>query len=302
MAFLIAAPDLLAEAATNLAGIGSSVSEAAAAAAAPTTALVAAGADEVSAAIVALFSGHAQAFQNVNAQAALFHQQFAQTMAGAGGSYALAEAFNAAPMGGPAAVLDLQGFLNRLPGLPVGQSLNPLDLINAPTQALLGRPLIGDGANGAPGKDGGAGGLLYGNGGNGGTSTTAGVAGGNGGAAGLIGNGGLGGGGGAGASGGRGGAGGWLFGSGGAGGAGGTALSGAWPGVLAARAVPLDSSVTVVPADAEVTVQVVSLEAEPVVMVAMVVPGATPDGSATRALAVTVVTGPGAVPESTPLA
>ncbi|BCI88559.1 hypothetical protein NIIDMKKI_37650 [Mycobacterium kansasii] len=43
-----------------------------------------------------------------------------------------------------------------------------LNLINAPTNLLLRRPLIGDGANGtAPGQPGQAGGLLLGNGGNG---------------------------------------------------------------------------------------------------------------------------------------
>ncbi|MBI2699010.1 MAG: PE family protein, partial [Mycobacterium sp.] len=42
------------------------------------------------------------------------------------------------------------------------------DAINAPTQTLLGRALIGNGADGtATNPDGGAGGLLYGTGGNG---------------------------------------------------------------------------------------------------------------------------------------
>ncbi len=69
--------------------------------------------------------------------------------------------------------------------------------MNTPTQLLLGRPLIGNGANGAPGtgQAGGAGGLLYGNGGvvapaglasNSGRSGGAGGAGGN--AAGLRSN------------------------------------------------------------------------------------------------------------------
>lgn len=43
-----------------------------------------------------------------------------------------------------------------------------LDAINAPTQAPLGRPLIGDGANGIPGTvaNGGDAGIVMGNGGN----------------------------------------------------------------------------------------------------------------------------------------
>ncbi|REV99380.1 PE family protein, partial [Mycobacterium tuberculosis] len=45
-----------------------------------------------------------------------------------------------------------------------------LSFINEPTEALTGRPLIGNGDSGTPGTgdDGGAGGWLLGNGGNGG--------------------------------------------------------------------------------------------------------------------------------------
>jgi len=71
-----------------------------------------------------------------------------------------------------------------------------LGVINEPAQTLLGRPLIGNGADGtAASPNGGAGGLLFGNGGNG-YSFASGVTaqiGGTGGAAGLIGNGGAGG-------------------------------------------------------------------------------------------------------------
>ncbi|REQ17293.1 PE family protein, partial [Mycobacterium tuberculosis] len=70
MSFVSVAPEIVVAAATDLAGIGSAISAANAAAAAPTTAVLAAGADEVSAAIAALFSGHAQAYQALSAQAA----------------------------------------------------------------------------------------------------------------------------------------------------------------------------------------------------------------------------------------
>ena len=126
-------------------------------------------------AITVLFGQHAQAFQAVSAQATAFHEQCVRTLSAGGNSYALAESINAGPL----------------------QPL--LDAINAPTEALLGRPLIGDGANGtAASPNGGAGGLLFGNGGNGYSQTSAGASGGAGGAAGLIGIGGLGGNGGAG--------------------------------------------------------------------------------------------------------
>ncbi len=85
MSFVSVAPEIVVAAATDLAGIGSAISAANAAAAAPTTAVLAAGADEVSAAIAALFSGHAQAYQALSAQAAAFHQQFVQTLAGVAG-------------------------------------------------------------------------------------------------------------------------------------------------------------------------------------------------------------------------
>ncbi|KEY11337.1 hypothetical protein IB73_09900, partial [Mycobacterium tuberculosis variant bovis] len=170
MSFVVTIPEALAAVATDLAGIGSTIGTANAAAAVPTTTVLAAAADEVSAAMAALFSGHAQAYQALSAQAALFHEQFVRALTAGAGSYAAAEAASAAPLEGV------------------------LDVINAPALALLGRPLIGNGANGAPGTgaNGGDGGILIGNGGAGG-SGAAGMPGGNGGAAGLFGNGGAGG-------------------------------------------------------------------------------------------------------------
>ena len=63
MSYLVAAPEFLASAATDLSNVGSTVIAANAAAAAPTTGVLAAGADEVSAAIASLFSGHGRAFR-----------------------------------------------------------------------------------------------------------------------------------------------------------------------------------------------------------------------------------------------
>ncbi|WP_139828965.1 PE family protein, partial [Mycobacterium riyadhense] len=194
MSFLIASPEAVAAASTNLAGIGSAITAANAAAAAPTTEILAAGADEVSTAISALFGAHAQGYQTLSAQAARFHDQFVLALTTGAGSYAAAEAASASP---------LQTLQQEL-----------LNAINAPTLALLGRPLIGDGADGAPGTGaaGGAGGILIGNGGAGGSGAPD-MPGGAGGAAGLFGNGGAGGTGGFGATG--------TGGTGGAGGAGG---------------------------------------------------------------------------------
>ncbi len=59
MPFVIAMPEMVTAAATDLANVGSTISEANAAAVAPTAAVLAAGGDEVSAAIAALFGAHA---------------------------------------------------------------------------------------------------------------------------------------------------------------------------------------------------------------------------------------------------
>lgn len=98
MSFVFATPEYVTAAATDLANIGSSISSANAAALAPTSAVPAAGADEVSATIAALFGAHAQAYQALSARAALFHQRFVELMNGGSTQYALAEAANASPL------------------------------------------------------------------------------------------------------------------------------------------------------------------------------------------------------------
>ncbi|WP_415823557.1 PE family protein, partial [Mycobacterium basiliense] len=195
MSYVFVSPEVVSAAAGDLASIGSTVSLANAAVSAATTELLAAGADEVSIRIAALFGGHGLEYQAVSAQVAQFQERFIQTLRAGAGSYSWAEAQNAE------------------------EAL--FGLINAPTQALLGRPLIGDGANATtPGRAGGDGGILFGSGGNGAPGGPQ-QAGGAGGSAGMWGNGGIGGAGGVGANGGAGGNGGWLLGVGGAGGPGG---------------------------------------------------------------------------------
>ncbi|ORB68333.1 PE family protein, partial [Mycobacterium shinjukuense] len=160
-------PEWMSAAAGDVAGVGSAVTAANAAAASATTQLSAAAADEVSGQIAALFSGHGVEYQAVSAQVAVYHEQFVQTLRAGLGSYVWTELTNA--------------------------EQNALNVINTPTQVLLGRPLIGDGANATtPGGAGGAGGLLFGNGGNGAPGVAPGQAGGAGGPAGLWGNGGIG--------------------------------------------------------------------------------------------------------------
>ena len=95
MSFVIAATEYVSAAASDLASIGSTISAANAAAAFPTSAVLPAGADDVSASIAALFGAHAKAYQAMSAQAATFHSQFVQLMNGSAGQYLSAEAANA---------------------------------------------------------------------------------------------------------------------------------------------------------------------------------------------------------------
>ncbi len=174
MSFVLIAPEFVTAAAGDLTNLGSSISAANASAASATTQVLAAGADEVSARIAALFGGFGLEYQAISAQVAAYHQRFVQALSTGAGAYASAEAAAAEQI--------------------------VLGVINAPTQALLGRPLIGDGANATtPGGAGGVGdggdGGNGGNGGNGGTGV--GSPGGLGGAGGTGGLGGAGAGGGA---------------------------------------------------------------------------------------------------------
>ena len=99
MSYVIAAPEMLAAAAADVAGIGSSLSEAHTAAAAQTTGVLAAAEDEVSAAIAAVFSAHGQGFHALGVQLNAAAEQFAQTLNAGAGSYVSTEAANLAVLG-----------------------------------------------------------------------------------------------------------------------------------------------------------------------------------------------------------
>ncbi|GFG92334.1 hypothetical protein MBOU_43760 [Mycobacterium bourgelatii] len=140
MSFVSVSPELLAAAAADLTNLNVGVAAANAAAADATTVLAPAAADEVSVAIATFFGLHGQSYRGVAMQMEAYHAQFVSTLRAGIGAYAYGELVNA--------------------------QLTVLGVINTPTQVLLGRPLIGDGANATtPGGAGGAGGLLYGNGG-----------------------------------------------------------------------------------------------------------------------------------------
>jgi hypothetical protein len=96
MSAVIAAPEVMTSAATDLAAIGSTLSAAHLTAAPPTLAVLSGGADEVSTAVAHLFSQHARGYQALAGQAAAFHEQFVQHLTSGAASYAGAEAANVA--------------------------------------------------------------------------------------------------------------------------------------------------------------------------------------------------------------
>jgi hypothetical protein len=99
MSFVNTQPEALTAAAGHLSGIGSSLHAQNEAAAAPTTGVTPAAADEVSALTAAQFAAHATMYQQVSAQAKAIHEMFVATLNGSAGTYAAAEAANAASAG-----------------------------------------------------------------------------------------------------------------------------------------------------------------------------------------------------------
>jgi hypothetical protein len=95
MSLVIAAPELMADTAMDLANIGSTLNAAHMTAATPTVAVVPAAADEVSVSIAHLFSVHAQDYQALAGRAAAFHEQFVEHLTSSAASYANTEAANA---------------------------------------------------------------------------------------------------------------------------------------------------------------------------------------------------------------
>ncbi|SOJ53976.1 Triacylglycerol lipase [Mycobacterium simulans] len=116
MSYVVALPEMLSGAASDVASIGSQVATANQGVADATTGVLAAAEDEVSAAIAALFSAHGQGYQALSAQAAAFHERFVQALSGAGGAYAAAEAANAAPLAAfEQALLGVQQRIQQIP-------------------------------------------------------------------------------------------------------------------------------------------------------------------------------------------
>lgn len=141
MSLLAVIPQFIVTAATTVEQVGAELTAADIEAAANTTGIAVAATDDVSLAVAAFFSAHAADYQTLASEAQDFHQQFADALKGAGGSYSATEAANAAPM----------------------ESAPVEDGGSAPAQTLLSGPRFGNRAGGmSPWRVGGGGGASFG--------------------------------------------------------------------------------------------------------------------------------------------
>jgi PE family/Histidine phosphatase superfamily (branch 1) len=149
MASVFVVPEMLETAAADVARIGSAVTAGNLAAAIPTTELAAAGADEVSAAIAALFGAHAQDYQAAAARATTYYEQFVRTLSAAASSYAATEVGIASslqgPLGGAANAASLTGELQTLLDAPLTKITGAWS--NSPFGRAIDQALFGTGAN-----------------------------------------------------------------------------------------------------------------------------------------------------------
>jgi hypothetical protein len=116
---LTVTPESLVSATADLQNIRAALDTVQAAVAAPTTGLMAAGADEVSAAVATLFAKYGKEFQAVSAHVGAFHQQFVQTLSAGAGSYLAAESLNTSGVTATAAPANVATLIMGGTGNPV---------------------------------------------------------------------------------------------------------------------------------------------------------------------------------------
>ena len=145
MSLVIAAPESMTAAATDLAGIGSAVDAAHLAAAPSTVGVLPAAADEVSSGVAQLFSQHAVDYQALAGKAAAFQQQFVQNLTSSASAYVSAEASNAAALLQPlaAGVGSMAAVTDQLGPLLDDAFTIALVILAAPFIAVLLLPLLG---------------------------------------------------------------------------------------------------------------------------------------------------------------
>ncbi|MDP7730846.1 PE family protein [Mycobacterium sp. TY813] len=119
MTSMLVQPEIITSVATDIESIGSTVRAAGAAAAAPTSGLLAAAADEVSAAVANFFGTHGQEFQAVIGQVEAYHAQFQQSLAAAANAYVHTETAAAAALQGALGLPAAAAFTPPPPAFPV---------------------------------------------------------------------------------------------------------------------------------------------------------------------------------------
>jgi PE family len=130
---MLATPDVMTTAATDLARLASTLDAAHKVAAAPTTAIAPTAADEVSTAVAGVFAQHAVDFHALAGQAVAFHDQFVHNLTAGAASYASAES----------AIVSFFDGLNHSTGLE-GQIVGAIkDLLTIPFAILAVSFFIG---------------------------------------------------------------------------------------------------------------------------------------------------------------
>src|SRR4051812_22888536 len=151
MSFVIVGAEQISAAVADVSSIEAAFTRANLAAALPTTELSAAAGDEVSAVIANLFGGYGRTFQLASTRAAQAQARFAELLRIAQTSYTSTEAAINASMQGSGGAAGAGGLAAASTSPAPAFIEDMLRVVNTPTNLLLGRPLIGDGADGAAG-------------------------------------------------------------------------------------------------------------------------------------------------------
>ncbi|SPM31135.1 PE family protein [Mycobacterium terramassiliense] len=136
MSAVVAVPEVMTSAATDLATIVSSLDAAHAVAAPPTSAVLSAARDEVSTGVAHLFSQYARDYQTLAGQATAFHDQFVRHLTASANAYTAAEATNVASLQPFSAIADSIG--GAVGGLPA-QAANLLNGVQSQLLNLYNR-------------------------------------------------------------------------------------------------------------------------------------------------------------------
>lgn len=152
MSLLSIAPELVSAAGGNLANLGAAVRSATAAAAGQTTAIAAPAADEVSAAVTALFGARGQEFQALSAKAATFHDEFVNLLNGGAAQYVSTEVANARQTVMNALNTTSAGAAAASPAQTFSQNFGPVQVVISGSAAGVAESVILNGPFGQIGS------------------------------------------------------------------------------------------------------------------------------------------------------